>query len=270
MNANIEIKQISNQIQKRLAQQTAALQAAPDSAMTTPLQAQITTLQSQSSTMSTIASNYGANANTIFDLQNQLAALQTDAANGDSASFDATLATANNDAYNLAVINLVPPLQPDGVATLKANGLGIGASSVYNLSTPAGQSSAAAAIQNAQNVVGQVSQITTSNQIVASSMSSALTNQVDSLNSQLQHLQQNTDTQTTAEIAKLTQQAQEQEHLIELAIGNTQLVSSALMQAENPPQPTRSPLGALSSAVGATVSSYQSQQSSPAILSLLT
>lgn len=269
-NANIEINEVDNQIQKRLAQQTAALQAAPDSGMTAPLQAQLSSLQNQSSVMAATASSYGANANTIFDLQNQLATLQTEAASGNSAGFDATLATANADVYDLGVVNLIPPMQPDGVATLKANGLGIGASGVYDLSTPSGQAAAEAAIQNAQTVVAQVSQVTTSNQLIASSVNSSLTTQINSLNSQLQQVQQNTDTQTTNQIAQLTQQAQEQEHLFELAIGNTQLVSTALLQAESPPQPTTSPLEALSNAVGATVSSYQAQQSSPAILSLLT
>lgn len=269
LNATTEINQINNQIQKRLVQQIAALQAAPDNAMTAPMQARIGTLQTQAQTFSTTASSYGGNANTIFDLQNQLAALQTAATNGDSAGFDAALAAANTDVGNLAVINAIPPLQPDQVENLQANGLGISASAVYNLSTPAGKAAAAAAVQNAQNIVGQVSQVTTSNQLIANSLNDALTNQIASLNSQLQQTQQKTDEQTTTKIAQLIQQAQNQKHLIQLAIGNAQLLTTALTQAQNPPQPVKSPLSTLMNAVGATPSSYQSQNSLPPILSLL-
>jgi hypothetical protein len=270
LNANVEINQINNLIQNRLTDQIAALQNTPDNAMTGPAQAQVTALTTQASAMKATASQYGANANTMFDLQNQLAALQTAAANGDSAAFDATLLLANNDVSDLNIGTPIPPLQPDGVANLKSAGLGIGASATYDLSTPSGQAAAAAAIQNAQILVGNVSQVTSSNQLIANSANQALTNEVSALNSQLQQVQQNTDAATNAKIAQLTQQAQAQEHLIELAIGNTQLVSTALTQAENPPQTATSPFDVLSNAVGATPATYQATQSTPAILSLLT
>jgi len=263
MNAKIEIDLINGQIQKNLATKVAALQTPPDSAVTTALQSQITTLTQRASTFTTLASQYGANSNTLVDMQSQLAAMQTAAAAGDATSFDAALQTAANDVYDLGVIAVVPPMQADNVVSLKTNGLGISSSATYDLSTPAGQTAAAAAVQSAQTLIQQIAQVTTSNQIVAGSLSTALTNQAAALNGQLSQMQQANDASTTAQIAQLTQQAQTQEHLIELAIGNTTQIAQALQQAQTVAQPVSSPLDALQNAASGTTSS-----SLPAILSL--
>jgi hypothetical protein len=156
------------------------------------------------------------------------------------------------------------------VITLQANGLGISNSATYDLGSPAGQAAAAAAVQSAQTLVNQVFQATGSNQILAGSLNTELSTQTTALNAQLQQMQQSDSAATADQVQRLTQQAQDQEHLIELAIGNTQLLSTALMNAATPPQPASSVMEVLQNAVGATASSVLSKQSTPPILSLLT
>jgi hypothetical protein len=266
--SKIEIDLINGQIQNQLQAKIAALQNTPDDAVTGALQTQITTLQSQASAASSIGSQFGANANILADLQNQLGSMQTAAAAGDAAGFDAAGAAANIDVGDLGVIAPTAPYQPDQVDGLQANGLGIGDSASYDLATPQGQAAATADVQTAQNLVGEIFQATTSNQVVAGSIATALTTQINNLTSYLSQLQQIGETQTTTKIQQLTQQAQDQSHLIQLALGNTQLLSNTLMQATNPPQPYTSPFDALEGGVGGAASSG-STQAAPAVLSLL-
>lgn len=78
-----EIANIDNDITNRLNNQIAALQNNGDTAVTTALQQQITSLQNNETTVNKMATQYGANANVLADLQSQIASLQTAAANGD-------------------------------------------------------------------------------------------------------------------------------------------------------------------------------------------
>jgi hypothetical protein len=270
MHSEVEISQVNSAIQNRLNAQVAALQTTPDTAVVNALQTQITALQKQSSLYSNVGSQFGANANILSDLQNQLATMQTAASGGDGTTFDTALAAANNDVGDLNIIAPTAPFQPDQVITLQANGLGISNSATYDLGSPAGQAAAAAAVQSAQTLVNQVFQATGSNQILAGSLNTELSTQTTALNAQLQQMQQSDSAATADQVQRLTQQAQDQEHLIELAIGNTQLLSTALMNAATPPQPASSVMEVLQNAVGATASSVLSKQSTPPILSLLT
>jgi hypothetical protein len=265
-----EIGAIDNQIQQRLNSQIAALAPPSDSAVVGYLTAQINGLQTQQSTIAALSPQYGANATTLSELQNQLGTLQTAAANGDSAGFDAALSQANTDVSNLTATNAPAPFQPDGVAALLVSGLGIGPSSQYNLSTPSGQAAASAAVTAAQNLVGQVFAVTTANQLLTGDLTNELNNTLAQLTQQQQDEQQGAQASTQAQIQTLTQQAQEQEHLIELALGNTSELASSIFSATNPPTPATSPLGVLENQVGATAqSSTAAAQASPAILSLL-
>ena len=266
--SKIEIDLINGQIQNQLQAKIAALQTTPDAPVIDALQAQITGLQQQASAASTIGAQFGGNAGILADLQDQLGAMQTAAASGDSSGFDTALASANTDVGDLAVIAPTAPYQPDQVDTLKLNGLGIGNAASYDLSTPPGQAAAAADVQTAQDLIGQIFAATTSNQVVAGSIGTALTTQVNSLTAQLSHLQQTDQTDTTTKIQQLTQQAQDQAHLIQLALGNSQILAQALMQATNPPQPYTSPFDALENTASGTATSGTAQ-TAPAVLSLL-
>lgn len=270
MRSNIEINEINNGIQNRLNSAIAALQQAPDSAVTNALQSQVTALQNESSKATDIGSQYGTNAGILTDLQGRLATMQTAIANGDGATFDAALAMANTDVGSLAVIAPTAPYQPDQVQTLQDTGLGIESSATYNLSTPSGQAAAGAAVTSAQNLIQQVFQATGNNQILAGSLASELSTQANALDTTLQQMQQQDSTAATTQIQQLTEQAQNQSHLIELALGNTQLLSTALMDATAASSPASSPLAVLQGAVGATPASLAAKQSTPALLSLLT
>jgi hypothetical protein len=83
MHSEVEISQVNSAIQNRLNAQVAALQTTPDTAVVNALQTQITALQKQSSLYSNVGSQFGANANILSDLQNQLATMQTAASGGD-------------------------------------------------------------------------------------------------------------------------------------------------------------------------------------------
>lgn len=153
---------------------------------------------------------------------------------------------------------------------LQGTGLGIASSATYDLSTPTGQAAAAAALQTAQFKIGQIFATTNANHLLAASVAQSLGSQISGLNSQLDQMQQSSQSSTSAQVANLQQQAQDQEHVIELALGNTQLVSSVLTALESPPQPVNSVFGALEGAVGATPATYNTLVTTPPILSLLT
>jgi hypothetical protein len=123
-------------------------------------------------------------------------------------------------------------------------------------------------VQAAQDFVGQIFQATTSNQVIAGSIATARTTQVTGLTSQLSQLQHTGQLETTTKILQLTQQAQNQSHLIELALGNTLTLSTALTQALNPPQPYTTPFDALTGGSATTTSSGASPKTAPAVLSL--
>ncbi len=264
-----ELSEIEAQINKRLTDQIAALQPTPDAAVSNALAQQIAGLDAQRTAISGYGSQWGGNSYILSDLSTQLAKLQTYAANGDGANFDAALSAATTDVADLTPVAAPAPFRPDQIAPLQSNGLGIGSSASYDLSTQAGQTAAAAAVNAAQSTVGQIFSIVTGNQLLASSISSSLTVQIDSLTSVQQQAQSTNQTEMQTQVNQLTQQAQNQIHLIELALGNTQTIASMIAAAENPPQPVTSVFQALQNAAGATPSSYGASQAAPAILSLL-
>jgi hypothetical protein len=265
-----ELAEIDNLIQNRLNTEIAALQPPADSAITTALGNQISSLQAEQSSTQKLGAEWGNNSNILESVQTQLAQLQTYAAAGDATDFDTTLAAANVDVSDLTVVNAPAPYQPDGVEGLKGNGLGIGNAASYDLSTEAGQQAAAAAINAAQSLVGQIAATTTSNHLLAGDLTTSISTQLNTLISLQQQAENSSTTATQNQIAALTEDAQNQEHLIELSLGSTQTIASMVSNVENPPQPITSVFEALQDAVGATPATYSSTQSTPAILSLLT
>jgi hypothetical protein len=241
------------------------LQQPADSAVANALQAQINALNTQQGAISTLSQSSVQNAGILSDLQHQLSDLQTDAAGGDSASFDAALTAANTDVSDLSPTTTPPPFRSDQVSSLIGHGLGIGNSASYDLTTPAGQAAAEAAINSAQTSVGQVFSLTTANELVANDATTALTSQINNLNNQSQQLDTADQTQITNETNRLTQQATDQEHLIELNLGSTSATAQMITAAINLPQPYTSVFQALQAAA----TPNGTQNAAPAILSLL-
>lgn len=267
----VEVDQATGQLQKQLKQKIAALQSSDsgDNALIQSTQAQLTQTQKKLATINQYENQYSTNGNTLSDIQNQLATMQTAITNGDSTTFDNALAMANTDVGNLIVMTPMAPFQPDQILPLKANGLGIQSSATYNLSTPSGQTAAQTAVSSAQTLINQVFQAITSNQLVAGSVSTALTTQVNALNQTLQQTQNTQELNVAAESAQLTQQFQDQEHLIQFALGNSTQLSTALAQMATIPTIPNSPFAVLLNAATPSSSSSTSQGSTPAILSLL-
>lgn len=269
MTTQVVVDEVNGQIQKQLQQKIAALPDSGDTVLLQVTQKQIDQLKTRLATVTKVGNDASANANVLSEMQNQLAALQTAAANGDSTSFDSGLATLNTELGNLLVAPPTAPFQADQISGLRGTGLGINNSSYYNLSTTSGQTAAAADVSNAQTEIGQIFGIVTSNQLVATSLTTALSDQINSLNQTLQQTQTTDQLNVASKSAKLTQLAQNQEHLIQLALGNTTLLSDTLASMAAPPDLPASPFGVLSNVVGATADSITPAQTSSAILSLL-
>ncbi len=221
--------QLNNQFQKKIA----ALKASNDtSAKDDFLKVQISYESQQKATFSTLQTQYGANANILADITTQITALQNAAGAGDSATFDGALATANADVSFLTVVQDNPAVQPDGIAQLKTGGLGVQPSASYNLSTPAGQAAALAALQNAANLINQAYSVTTGNQTIAGSAATALDSQISSQDSTVQNDQLNQTAAVALKTLQLKQQLTTQLHLIELSFANAQSAGASLQQQE--------------------------------------
>lgn len=264
---------IDGRLQAQLKNQIAAVQAsdAPDNALQTSTQADITRLKKQLSTINSTQAQFSTNSNVLADINIRLAALQTAITAGDSAGFDTALGTANTDLGNLLVISPTAPFQPDGILGLKGTGLGIKNSATYNLSTPAGQAAAQTDVNNAQALITQLFPATTNNILVAGDVATALGNQINLQVATFNQLQSTSQTQIDAQTANLTQLEQIQEHIIQLNLGNTTLLSDEIGSIANPPPLPTSTFDVLSNAVGATADSVNTalNSSTPAILSLL-
>ena len=264
---------IDGRLQAQLQNQIAVVQAgdAPDNALQTSTQADITRLKKQLSTINTTQAQFSTNSNVLADINSRLAALQTAITAGDSAGFDTALGIANTDVGNLLVVSPTAPFQPDGILGLKGNGLGIKNSASYNLSTPAGQAAAPTDVNNAQALIGQLFPATTNNILVAGDVATALGNQINLQVATFNQLQSASQSQIAAQTASLTQQEQIQEHLIQLNLGNTTLLSDEIGSIANPPPLPSSAFDVLSNAVGATAQTANTalNSSTPAILSLL-
>lgn len=273
LSEQVENDEATGLIQKQLQQKIAALPNTADDALVQATQADVNRVQTQLNTINAYNTTNSQNGNTLSDLNNQLAALQTAITNQDSAGFDSALSEANIDVGNLTVLSPTAPFQPDQILPLKATGLGIQSSASYDLSTSAGQAAAQTAVNAAQSVVNNVVGLVTSNQLVGGDVSTALTDQLNSLNQTLANTQNTDELQTQAETAKLTQQAQDQEHLIQLSLGNTTQLSTdiANTEADLSATPVTSPFAVLVDSVGETAATATTalNSPSPAILSVL-
>jgi hypothetical protein len=261
----IEVDIINARIQKQVDQKIAALQGPADTVQIQADQTLVTQLTAKLTTTNQLSSQFSANGNVFSDLSNQLAALQTAITNGDSQGFDTVLQYANNDVGNLIVVPPTAPYQADKVEQLKTNGLGIQSAASYDLSTAAGKAAAVADVQNAQSLIIQLSGIQTSNLILAYDNASALTTQINSINKTITEMQNENDDYISAQTAKLNQQAQIQQHLIQLGLGNSTTLGTALQQMSTSSSVPTSPYDVL----GTSSSSTTSNGSTPAALSLL-
>ena len=231
-------KLLNAQFQKKIA----TLQASNDSsARDNFLKVEISQLGQQKATFNQFQSQYGQNANILSDITAQIIAMQNAASAGDSASFDGALATANADISYLTVVQGNPAFQTDGVDQLKANGLGVQSSGSYDLSTPGGQAAALADLQNASALINQVYAVTTGNQTVAGSQSTALDAQISNLNGTLENDQFNQAANVTAQTLKLKTQLTTQVHLLELKFANAQSAGASLQQQQLALQATLEP-----------------------------
>lgn len=273
LSEQVENDEATGLIQKQLQQKIAALPNTADDALVQATQADVNRVQTQLNTINAYNTSNSQNGDTLSDLNNQLAALQTAITNQDSAGFDSALSEANIDVGNLTVLSPTAPFQPDQILPLKATGLGIQSSASYDLSTSAGQAAAQTAVNAAQSVVNNVVALVTSNQLVGGDVSTALTDQLNSLNQTLANTQNTDELQTQSETAKLTQQAQDQEHLIQLSLGNTTQLSTdiANTEADLSATPVTSPFAVLVDSVGETAATATTalNSPSPAILSVL-
>ncbi|HKT19350.1 MAG TPA: hypothetical protein VJR47_14980 [Stellaceae bacterium] len=262
---SIEVDIINGRIQQQTRQKIDALQGPADTVQIRADQATVSQLNDQLTTNNKLATIFSSNGNVFSDLTTQLAALQTAIGNGDSQSFDLALEFANNDVGNLVIAPPTAPYQADNLESFKTNGLGIKSSASYDLSTPAGQAAATADVQNAQSLVIQLSGIQTSNQILAYNIASTLTSQINSINQTITEMQNENSDYISAQTDKLNQQAQIQENLIKLALGNSTTLSTALQQMSTTAQVATSPYDIL----GTSSSSTSADGSNPAVLSLL-
>ncbi len=259
----IESDIINSQLQKRLQQKIDALQGPVDTVLIQSNQDMLTQLQAKQTATNQISQQFGTDTNIFADLSSQLGTMQTAMQNGDSASFDRALSQASLDTSALIVVPPTAPYQSDGVEQFKTNGLGINSASSYDLTTAAGQAAAKADVQNAQEAALRVSGILTSNQLVAASQSAALSTQINSLSATVDQQQNENQTYITNQTNQLTQLEQDQANLIQLGLGNSTALSSALQTATTAASIASSPFDVLGS------SSSSSNGSNPAVLSLL-
>jgi len=218
----LTLNAINNTLTTRLNNQIAKLEAqSSDTTTVQLLQNQLSSAQTQNSAFSKAASQWLGNESFLTDLNTQLTTMNTAATSGNASTFDSALAQAQSDIADLTVVPFVPGTQPDGVANLKYNGLGVQSSSTYNLSTPAGQAQAETDIANAKTVVAQVLSVTTQNQEIATSQSNAFTTDINNLTLQLSQISDNQNNTVQTQITNLQQQEQEQYHVIELALSSS-------------------------------------------------
>ena len=262
--SQLELKVIGARMTAQMNTKLADLKAQATDPTVAPLQDQVASLSATNKTYTTAQTQLSGNASAISDVKIQLGSMAFAAANGDSAGFDQALAAANDDLSILQVTGPLPAFEPDGVPQLLNAGLGIQASSAYDLSTPAGQAQANSDIQNAQGVIDQVFATTSQNQNIASTISNALTGQISVLSSQIDNRQSDAQFAATSAAAKLQTQTQTQFHLLELQMSNAQNSSTWLIGAEaalaNPP--TGGLLGLVQSAYAGTNTTFAQSLSS--------
>jgi hypothetical protein len=218
----LTLNAINNTLTTRLNNQIAQIEAqSSDTTTVQLLQNQLSAAQTQNSSFSQAASQWLGNESFLTDLNTQLTTISTAAASGDATTFDGALAQAQTDIDDLTVVSYVPGTQPDGVANLKYDGLGVQSSATYDLSTTAGQAQAATDVANAKNLVAQVLSVTTQNQEIATSQSDGLTDDINNLSLQLSQISDNQNNTVQTQISNLQQQEQDQYHVIELALSSS-------------------------------------------------
>jgi hypothetical protein len=231
--AQFRLQLIGNQLTAQLNKKIAALKAQADDPVIKVLQQQEQALSARKSTYSASGSQLGTNVAMLSDLKLQLSNLAVAATAGDAGGFDAALTAATGDVDNLKVVAFQPGYQPDGVAQLKGNGLGIQPSANYDLSTPAGQTQASADVQNAQGIIDQISATSLQNQTIAGSIANALSGQITQIQSQITARQNTEIVQAAGKIQTLQQQTQTEFHLIELSFGNIPQLTNIFTAAAN-------------------------------------
>jgi hypothetical protein len=269
MTQSQQLAHIAQDLQNQLNRQLAALQPQTDQVSVDLSQHRINMLQAQQKTVSSLETVFGNNGNLLSDMSNQLNLMAQAAGNGDGAAFDNALSALNTDLTDLTPANWNPLFQSDGIGPFKTNGINIQSSGTYDLATPAGQAAATADVTAVQNQLQTIISLNGGNQTVAASQITALNGQISALqNMQFQH--QTAQSQAIAQqTAQLQQNMQNQLHLIELSLGQSNQLSTALSAALNPPQPVTSVFGALVGSVGQTAAGVEKQLgSNPAVLSL--
>jgi hypothetical protein len=269
MTQSQQLAHIAQDLQNQLNRQLAALQPQTDQVSVDLSQHRINALQAQQKTISSLETVFGNNGNLLSDMSNQLNLMAQAATNGDGAAFDNALSALNTDLTDLTPADWNPLFQSDGIAPLKTSGINIQSSATYDLTTPAGQAAATADVTALQNQLQTIIRINGGNQTVAASQITALNGQISALQN-MQFQQQTAQSQAIAQqTARLQQNMQNQLHLIELSLGQTNQLATALGAALKPPQPVTSVFGALVGSVGQTAAGVERQLgSNPAILSL--
>jgi hypothetical protein len=264
-----QLANISQDLQNQLNRQLAALQPPTDQVSVNLSQNRITALQAQQKTVSSLETQFGNNGNLLSDMSSQLNLMAQAATNSDGTAFDNALSALNTDLADLTPPNWNVLFQSDGTASLKTNGINIQSSATYDLTTPSGQAAATADVTAVQNQLQTIITLNGSNQTVAGSQITALNGQISALQN-MQFQQQTAQSQAVAQqTAQLQTNMQNQLHLIELSLGQTSQLATALSTALNPPQPINSVFGALVNSVGESASTAETQLGqNPAILSL--
>jgi len=266
---NQQMANIAQALQNQLNRQLAAIQPPVDQVSINLSQSRITALQAQQKTISSLETQFGNNGSLLADMTNQLNLMAQAVTNSDGTAFDNALSALNTD-----FTDLTPPawnaiFQPDGINQLKTAGITIQSSATYDLSTQTGQDAATADITNVSNLVQSILKINGANQTVAASQLTALNGQISSLQN-IQFQQQTASQQAVQQQTnQLTQNMQNTLHLIQLNLGQSSQMATALSAALNPPQPVNSVFGALTNAIGQTAAGAEKQLGQmPAVMSL--
>jgi hypothetical protein len=270
MTQNLQMANIAQDLQNQLNRQLAAIQPTTDQVSIDISQNRINGLQSQQKTISGLETRFGNNGSILTDMTSQLNLMTQAISKGDNTAFDNALSALNTNYTILTPPAWNPIFQNDGVLQFKmAGAINIQSSATYDLSTQAGQDSATADITNVQNLLQGFIKVNGANQTVAASQLTALNGQISSLQN-IQYQQQTASQQAVQQQTNmLTQNMQNNLHLIQLSLGNSSQLATALSAALNPPQAINSVFGALTNSIGQTAAGVEKQLGQmPAVMSL--
>jgi hypothetical protein len=270
MTQNQQMANIAQDLQNQLNRQLAAIQPTTDQVSIDISQNRINGLQAQQKTISGLETQFGNNGSILTDMTAQLNLMTQAISKGDNTAFDNALSALNTNYTILTPPAWNPIFQNDGVAQFKmAGAINIQSSATYDLSTQAGQDAATADITNVQNLLQGFIKVNGANQTVAASQLTALNGQISSLQT-IQFQQQTASQQAVQQQTNiLTQNMQNNLHLIQLSLGNSSQLATALSAALNPPQAVNSVFGALTNSIGQTAAGVEKQLGQmPAVMSL--